>query len=82
MMHCDFPYAKYFLLTVTLEVALRCASIEKAILISLMNVCDVAESCTVEPVYYGYFGTIHNCPNHQGVLSIQVNLYTKVPFGT
>ena len=33
-------------------------------------------------MYYGYLGTVHNCPNHQGVLITQVSSYAKAPFGT
>ena len=37
---------------------------------------------TVEPMYYGYFGTNKKCPDYQGVLIFQVSLYDKAPFGT
>ena len=37
---------------------------------------------TVEPVYYGHFGTAKKCPDYQGVLIFQVILYDKAPFGT
>ena len=43
--------------------------------------CESHE-CTVEPVYYGHFGTDKECPGYQGVLIFQVILYDKVPFGT
>ena len=36
---------------------------------------------TVEPVYYGHLGTNQRCPDYQGVLIFQVNLYDKAPFG-
>ena len=37
----------------------------------------------VEPVYYGHLGTVHKCPDYQGVLIFQVSLYDKAaPFGT
>ena len=35
---------------------------------------------TVEPVYYGHL--IHKCPDYQGVLIFQINLYDKVSFET
>ena len=47
-----------------------------------LNVSDVAESCTVEPGYYGYLGTIHKCPDYKGLLIIHINLYAKASFGT
>ena len=37
---------------------------------------------TVEPVYYGHLGTNKKCPDYQGVLIFQVNLYDKAPLGT
>ena len=36
----------------------------------------------MEPVYYGHLGTNKKCPDYQGVLIFQVNLYAKAPFGT
>ena len=35
---------------------------------------------TLEPVYYGHTGTIHECPDYQGDLIFQVNSYDKAPF--
>ena len=35
---------------------------------------------TVRPVYYGHLGTNYKCLI--GVLTFQVNLYDKAPFGT
>ena len=40
----------------------------------------VVETDTVEPLYDGHLGTIDKCPDYQGVLIIQVSLYTKAPF--
>ena len=38
---------------------------------------------TVEPMYYGHYGTIQKCPDYQGVLIFQVSLCdNKAPFGT
>ena len=37
---------------------------------------------TVKPVYYGRFRTNRKCPDYQGALIFQVNLYDKEPFGT
>ena len=37
---------------------------------------------TVEPVYYGHFGTNEKDPDYQGVLIFQVSTYVKAPFGT
>ena len=36
----------------------------------------------MEPVYYGYIGTIHKCPDYQVVLIIQFSLHAKTPFVT
>ena len=41
-----------------------------------------AESCAVEPMYYGCIGTIYKCPDYQGVLIIQFSLHAKAPFVT
>ena len=58
------------LLTVTLEIVLPCASTGesyKPVFSSVqLNVNHVAESCTVEPLYYEHLGTIHKCPDYQG----------------
>ena len=36
---------------------------------------------TMEPVCYGHLGTNKKCPDYQGVLIFQVNLYDKTLFG-
>ena len=51
--------------------------LEKAIFIS-----HVADSCTVEPMYYGCIGTIHRCCDYQGVLIIEFSLHAKALFVT
>ena len=35
----------------------------------------------MEPVYYGYLGTNHECPDYQGALTFQVSLHDAL-FGT
>ena len=40
-----------------------------------LNIHYVAETCAVVPVYYGHLDFIYKCPDYQGVLIIQVNLY-------
>ena len=47
-----------------------------------LNIHYVAESCEVEPIYYGRTRAIHKCPDYQGVLIIQFSLHVKVPFVT
>ena len=47
-----------------------------------LNIHDVAESCVVEPMYYGHIGTTHKCPHYQVLLIIQFNLHAKAPFVT
>ena len=55
--------------------------LEKVILISSVKYplccCEL-----VEPMYYGRIGTIHKCPDYQGVLIIQFSLHAKAPFLT
>ena len=36
----------------------------------------------MEPVYHGRIGTIHKCPDYQGVLNIHLSLHAKAPFMT
>ena len=47
-----------------------------------LNIHYVAESCAVEPIYYGRFETIHKCPDYQCILIIQFSLHAKAPFMT
>ena len=47
-----------------------------------LTVHYVAESCAVEPIYYGRIGTIHKCLDYQGDLIIQFSLHAKAPFMT
>ena len=47
-----------------------------------LNIHYLAESCAVEPIYYGRIGTIHKCPDYQCVLIIQFSLHAKTPFIT
>ena len=47
-----------------------------------LNIQYVAESCAVEPIYYGHIGTIHKCPDNQVFLIIQFSLHAKAPFVT
>ena len=53
---------------------------------ALMHVAAMVSTSTitstVEPVYYGHFGTNQRHPDYQGVLIFQVSLYDKAPFGT
>ena len=54
---------------------LLCAS---TILVSLVEVHYVVESCTAEPLYYGHIGAICKYPDYQGVQIIQVGLCNNV----
>ena len=47
-----------------------------------LNICDVAETSAVIPVYCMHLEAIYKCPDFQGVLNIWVNLYAKASFGT
>ena len=66
----------------TLSCVAVCCYWRKLFSSSQLNIHDVAESCAVEPMYYGRIGTIHKCPDYQGVLIIQFSLHAKAPFVT
>ena len=68
-------YLYHVLLTVTLDVVLLSVSVGESY--SQLDITYVAESCTVEPMCYGYIRTIHKCPDYQGVLITQFSLHAK-----
>ena len=47
-----------------------------------LNIHYVAESCAVEPMYYGCIRIIHKYPDYQVVLIIQFSLHAKAPLVT